>query len=171
MATKNKIYYARCTVCAYMKENPNWYAQFKKINYFDPSSPENASEFFIRTSPPFSRESYYRHLRHHTALLKSMIANAKSRNVKGTLVKQEVIDLKVFADDSPSDHVDALDDVINRFHRAVREGKVPMTMQGGLQAIKIKADIEKSNKDRKVDLFKAFSSMGNKNAKDNSSTD
>ena len=154
-----------------MKKNQVWYEELKKTSYFDPTSPENAAMFFQRTAPPISREAYYRHLRNHTALLKARIQSARTRHENGRLVKQEVIDLKILADDPPADHVDALDDVINKFHRAVREGKVPMTMQGGLQAIKIKADIEKSNKDRKVDLFKAFSSMGNKNAKDNSSTD
>lgn len=171
---KNKIYYPRCTVCAYMRDNQTWYAEFKKINYFDPTSPENAAQFFLRTAPPFSKEAYYRHLRNHTTLLKKKIALAKARWADGKIVKQEVIDLKEFTDDPNASHVDALDDVINKFHNAVRQGKIPLTLQGGLQAIKIKADIEKSNKDRKVDLFKAFSSMGNKSeqrTKTNNSSD
>ncbi len=160
-----RIYYPRCRSCAYAKENKLWQKQLLRTQWFDKDSPETVADFYKRTAPPVPYLAFHRHLENHTAIsrmrserAKKLIEEGKIAQRKPDLVPSLVTDVIVEAN---TDHEAALDDVIRKFHTAVRNNKIPITMSHGLQAIKIKADIDKSNKERKVDLMKLFSGRGN----------
>lgn len=151
---KYKIYYKRCATCNYMRKNPGWYKQLKKTSFFTENSPETPLQFYNRTQPPMGLAAFYKHMKNHTTL-------AKEKMMAQTLTATKP-DLPVFGElieGGDTDYVQALDDTIRKFHTQIRDNQIQLTLTGGLQAIKIRADIEKANKDRKLDAFKAFSGM------------
>ena len=158
-----RIFYPRCQTCDYMKHNRGWYRQLLMTNYFEPNAPESPGAFYNRTSPPMPLRAFYNHLQHHTTLQKRKLANLKEG--KGTSKIKEMAPEALIGEvlkQGDSSYEDALDDTIAQFHTAIKTNQIPITLAGGLQALKIKADIVKGQRDTKVDLVKLFSNRGNK---------
>jgi len=158
-----KMYYPRCRTCAYAKENSHWRKQLQQTRWFDENSPETISDFYHRTTPPVPYLAFYRHMLNHTTVMKHSLENRKKKE-QGLPINREIAPDILVPDLSnvevvDTDYMGALDETIRKFHTAVRTNKIPLSLTGGLQAIKIRADIDKSNKDRKLDAFKAFSGM------------
>lgn len=83
------------------------------------------------------------------AAIKEFIGNEKlvTQNQLKEVVTGEVISEK-------ANHEAALDNFIDKFQTMVRNDEIQITATTGLQAIKIKAEIQKGNKDRKLDALK-----------------
>lgn len=144
-----------------------WYKQLLATDWFDPRSPERSVDFFRRTAPPMPYLAFHRHLQNHTTISKKRAEVARNLHATGRIDnRKDIIPFEIgdVVDGKAADHEQALNDTIRKFHTAVRNNKIPLTLTGGLQAIKIKADIDRSNKDRKIDLVKLFSGMDKKDA-------
>ncbi len=168
MPQPKQIYYPRCQTCAYMKKNQDWYKQLLQTSYYDEASPETPGQFYARTAPPFPQRAYYRHLQNHSQKVKEKLAREAIRKAKNlaTVTQQHNIELdelqRVVEVESKSDYTGALDDIIRKFHADVKSNRIKVTGGIGMQAIKLRADIDKGKKDQKIDVLKMFAGRNGK---------
>lgn len=166
-----------CQVCQYLKRNNDFKVALLLSSYFNPKGQESLPEVNKRFGQPFTLITLYKHAqRHmkpnvprwmksagleekknwHLALEKTKVATAdKLEALENTM---EIVER---TPTSTSAHEQTLDDFITKGHEMIKDGQLKVTAQTLVQAIKAKADIEKSNKDRKMDAMKTlFAGMG-----------
>lgn len=145
-------YWPNCTVCKYMKANPAFRSRFVNSTYFNTDGTESAAEVLYAYHMPFTLSLMYAHIRRHmqSQIKKAeMIQASKAIDVDPLLIVESPTA-------SSGEHEQGLDDFINEGRAKLAVGELQINATSFLQAIKIKADIEKSTKDRRLDGIKAF---------------
>jgi hypothetical protein len=155
-----------------MRRNRDFGVALLLSSYFQPKGKESLPEVLKRFGSPWPLISLYSHCQRHMrdnlprwmksydlvekknwekALEHTRIATAEKKElIENTL---EVIN-KTSTSTTP--HEQSLDDFITKGAEMVKEGKINITATTYIQAIRAKADIEKSNKDRRLDAMKAM---------------
>lgn len=157
----------------YMKRNQKFRERIYNSTYFFPENWENVQDILDDTHASLSVAGVYAHLRKHK--FTGLAPQSKKRIVeKRIAVKQEVAAKEIVAaalnselmegqvlqtirDKEP--HIEALDLYIDEFAESIKKGTIKMSATNGLQAIKIKSEILKGNKDRTADLVKTLAGL------------
>lgn len=158
----SRIYWAKCSVCQYMKTHQDFRLAVMNSSYFNIYGEEKLSQVLLRYNVEFNLPLMYAHFkRHQPRDIQKKIDDEKNelyRARKKGLIKPKFIQgvpLEVLGTDVKA-HEIGLDDFIKLGHEKLRRAEMPINAATYLQAIKIKADIDKSNKDRGVDVFKTM---------------
>lgn len=132
-----------------MKKHPDFRAQVQHSSYLRPDGNESLQEVVRRWGDPFGMPLMYAHMKRHQ--LKDIIKAEQ-------LLPVQDIPLEIFENPVKSDtpHEQGLDEFIAKGRQMLADGKLPLTASAVLKAISIKADIEKSTKDRRLDVFKTM---------------
>lgn len=159
---RGRIYWPNCAVCQYMKRNPTFKSQVMESNYFDPQGSETLAEAVHRWGDPFSMPTIYSHMRRH---------QSKDTRAIDIVAPVEAVPIEAIEGDvvSLTPHERGLDEIITKGRNMVAKGEIKITAQALLTAIKTKAEIERSTKDRRLDMVKMFSGAFKENKDGNNS--
>lgn len=158
MRNKNSYFSRNCQVCNYSKAHPDFHEAILHTKHIDINNKDTVTDVWKRFNVPLPYTSVMQHVRRH-------IIPAYESFKERMIVRQAISDKKLVTEEdlkkalegevgTKASHEQTLDSFIDEFDELIKDGKVKITAQTGLQAIKIKADIEKANKDRKLDAFK-----------------
>lgn len=152
-----RIYSPGCSVCQYMQKNADFRRRLMASTYFTPHGHESVGDIISAFGDPFTMGTVYQHLRRHQS--KDLIRSLKKFNDDGTAISQAVNSTLNIVDAPPvstSYHQKALDEFIEEGRLKMRLGDISITATSYLQAIKIKEESEKGNKDRRLDALKTL---------------
>ena len=155
-----RTYHPNCAVCQYEKAHKDFRYDMLKSTYFNPDGVETVTDVINRYGNPFKAPSFYAHLQRHRK--KDVELGKKNYEIKQqdkallpttpatliTAVESEVL--------ATAPHEQGLDEFIRQGRTKLSMDEMPITPTNFLQAIKIKADIEKSTKDRRLDAVKSM---------------
>lgn len=140
-----------------MKKNPAFRLRVMQSKYFNPAGHESVATVVHDFADPFTMPSMYTHLQRHQ---ESDIQKARKRfkeidhphnvplaKVAGA-VEGEVL--------STQQHELGLDEFIREGREKLLRKEMTISASNYLEAIKIKAGIEKNTKDRRMDMIKSF---------------
>lgn len=136
----------RCQTCKYSQQNPSFHRDLIHCKYFDANALDDVVDVMRKHRCPLKVVNVYKHCLNH--LKKHQI----------TIPLPPVV--TQLTDDSKSYHENVALDTVKKYHKLLKDDKIKLTAKDGLSAIKLLADIDKSNKDRKVDLVKLFANRG-----------
>lgn len=133
--------------------------------YFEPQGSESLSNVNHAFGDPFGISLIYAHMKRHQA--KDLIKAAKKFDGNGNLIIDNrfpaTIEVVEADSNSTTNHELGLDDFIAEGRNKLARRELAISATTFLQAIKIKADIEKSTKDRRLDAMKSmFGGAGGK---------
>lgn len=157
----------RCKTCQYTLDHKRFHDDLLNTTYFDPngfeSIPELIRRFKVNKSLGYRNVMY--HVTHHVAPVQkhNEIIKAEAAAAQKVISEKELAQA-IAVPTADTEYERALDTTIEMYHQQLKTGKLKLTVNTGLQAIKTKAEIESKNRDRKLDFLKAFSAMGQKNA-------
>lgn len=141
-----------------MKKSKDFRMRINASKYFNPHGTEAVMDVVRAHGSLFPKDQVYRHLRTHQsegkAVVPTQVIDGKlvvDSRFKGTLEVVEGI-----PDNSTSNHELGLDDFIKKGRQQLAAGQLQITAGTFLNAIKIKADIEKGTKDRRMEALKAM---------------
>jgi hypothetical protein len=119
---------------------------------------ESMAEVAIAFKVDINLNTLYKCMKNHHAHMKGKPAIRV--NQKGEVVIDNnyitTQDLINSPDGIINNHELGLDEIIHHGRNLLASGQMQVTAQHFISAIKVKADIEKSNKDRKLDLLKSM---------------
>jgi hypothetical protein len=172
MAKNNRMYSPTCQVCQYMRRNKDYTVAILLSSYFNPKGQESLPEVNKRFGLPFTLITLYKHAQRHmktnTARWMKLNGLEDKKNWQQALEKTKFIkeeELEAlqntieYVEDAKSilqPHEYSLDKFIKKGSDMVESGEMKITATTYIQAIKAKSDIEKSNKDRKMDALKTL---------------
>lgn len=141
-----RIYWPNCAVCQFMRKNPRFRDEVMASTYFDPvDGKETLKDVVSRWKLDVSLVTVYGHMRRHQA--KDVIkAEARLEEVVPRVLEGQVA--------SEGEHEVGLDEFINKGRRLLAANQLNVTAATYLQAIKVKAEIERTTKDRRLDALK-----------------
>lgn len=150
MPAKNKpvtrTYWPNCAVCQFMKKNRDFRMRVMQSTYFNPDGTESLSAVSRAFGDPFPGSSLRTHMVRHQK--RDIIrAEAKINPIETTNPVGVMLD-------ATGDHIGSLKNFIREGDAKLQKGEMSITATTYLQAIKIMADVEKGNKDRKFDAMK-----------------
>lgn len=148
-----KMYSDKCSVCRYMRKHDDFRRRIIQSSYFNPMARENLMDVLAAFGEPFASGTLYQHIRRHQPrdIVKAMKKYEPIPLLAPTL---QVIEAEPGA--STTNHEIGLDDFIQKGREKLAMGELQITATTFLQAIKIKADNEKGNKDRRLDALKTM---------------
>ena len=165
-----QIYWPNCSVCKFMKKNPTFRLRVMQSKYFQPSGHESLATVVHDFGDPFKLAAIYMHMQRHQA--QDLIAAKKrfdSTNATGNphnsspVVPIAAVEGEVV---SQGEHESALDEFIREGHEKLMRKEMPISATTFLAAIKIRSEINKSAKDRRLDMIKSFFAGGDSAKKD-----
>lgn len=147
-----------CKHCKYMKKYPGYTYRLFNSKYFDKQGMESLPDVMRAFKVPINQQTVYNCLKRHFPSYNNRAA--VSVNNKG----QTIVDARFAATETVLDtptgtvkmHEAGLDEFIAEGRNMVKRGEIAITAANYITAIRVKADIEKSNKDRKLDLLKTM---------------
>lgn len=151
-------YQKYCKTCKYMKKHEGFTYRLLHSKYFDPNGPETMPDVLRAFQVPIHLQTVYSCLKRHHANLNLRAAVVVTNDGKLLIDKrmketQELIEAPA---NGETNHELGLDDFIAKGRNMLARGDMMITASTYLSAIKIKADIEKSTKDRRLDALKAM---------------
>lgn len=170
------VYWPNCVVCNFMQANPAFKARLMQCSYFDPNGIESLPTVLHDWAEPFTAQTCYRHIERHQPedRVKALIRfkedeidrrgqspwKGKSPKYRGPRVPTATpLDAKELLEGEivpEGNHERVLDSFIAKAEEKMKSGAMAITATNMLNAIKIKADIQKSAKDRRMDMIKSF---------------
>jgi len=162
-----KIYWDRCSVCQYMKRNPGFRLACMQSSYFKPEGTKSLAQVVHEWGDPFGVQLLYQHVRNHQPndLLRARKEYQEVENKKlgiTTAVEGQVV--------AEATHEKNLDEFIKQGHEKVLRGEMTISATTYLTALKIRADIDKNTKDRRLEAAKAFFAANNQTKDDDQTT-
>lgn len=146
-------YSKQCSVCKFLKHRPHIRdAVLNEAEYFEGNL--KMTDMHRKYGTGLGYDSFRMHFyRHVSKIPRSTYVTAinEKEPIKKALREGQVL---IRPDQRAGAHEQTLDEFIAQFDQAVREKQFKLTVKDGLQAIKIKADMEKANKDRSKDIMK-----------------
>jgi hypothetical protein len=177
---KNQKWWPNCSVCQYMKKTPDFREAVMRSSYLDPEGQETLLAVNARYGSPFKLPTLYRHMQKHQAediqkaedaarVFGTETPNWQRRTVQAVNYQPPATEpadatelLKntekaVEGDVVPrQQHEIALDDFIKLGRERVRKGEIVISASNYIAAIKVKADIERSTKDRRLEMLRTM---------------
>jgi len=150
----------KCQTCKLSIANKKLHQDLLDSTYFNEDGLLSVSMVMKKHKLKVPYRNVQNHMQHHLAPVKRYNDEKK---VEVSDISKEEIAKAIAMPTAETAYEAALDETISKFHKELREGRLKLTVNTGLQAIKIKADMENRNKDRKLDFLKAFSAMGQDN--------
>lgn len=154
-----RVYWPNCAVCQYLKKNKDVRYRMMQSTYFNPQGSESLMDVVHAYGDPFGPSTVYAHMRRHQAkdLIKAerMLENYEDNKINKGLVDNTVSVIEASVE-STDKHEIGLDQFIAEGRDKLVRGEMQVSATTFLQAIKIKADIQKSTKDRRLDAMKAM---------------
>jgi len=142
MKTDELVFQKYCSICKYMKKNKNFTERVFSSKYFDKTSDESLAQVIRDFNAPLNIQTVYNCIKRHH--LQQTTALAKFENT-----------IKLINPTAgETEHELGLDEFIHLGREKVSTGEIKINAQTYLGAIKIKAEIEKGNKDTKLELLK-----------------
>lgn len=173
--TKQRVYWPNCSVCKFMQKNKQFRYDCMESLYFNPEGKETLTSVNFRYGSPFQMSLLYQHFKRHQ--WKDMVA-AEQRLADSNVALPPARKLTSRTKEPPVHHAEelaaleaalpavegdvistqpherALDEFIRQAALKVRHGEIQINASSFLSAIKIKAEIEKNTKDRRLDAIK-----------------
>lgn len=162
-----RVYFPKCTVCQYMKKHKEYRDACLRSTYFDPRGTESLGAVNDKWGTPVKVQTLYRHMqRHQTRDIVNAEALARlngtplvwQRTRKPKEVDKEALTNTAAVVEAPvgsaQQHEQGLDDFIQKGRVKLATGEMTINAANYLSAIKIKADIEKNTKDRRIELLR-----------------
>ena len=154
MNPKTLPYQKYCKHCKYMKSHPGYAQRVLGSQYFDSQSTETFPQVFGFFKPPMNVQTAYTCMKKHFAQFQKEVSITHEGEI--VVDKRRKSLGAVLEEHGSSNHDIGLDEFIELGRQMVKDGRINITGQTYLQAIKIKKDDEKGNKDREADMIKAF---------------
>lgn len=161
---RGKHEWPTCQTCLFSKEHPKFHHDLLRCQYFDVNSLESIIDVMWKHRCPLKVLNVQRHCKNH--LKPKMDASAAHQVAQALLLGKkdasEVLGRPLegqVIETTSGLHEEVLDATIKKYYSELKADRIKITADIGLKAIKIKSDIEKANKDRKLDALKAFSGM------------
>lgn len=142
-----------------MKGDSAFRYRVMQSTYFNPNGDETLMDVLHAFGDPFKPSSMYAHMQRHQIddVIKAKEAFNKAMALQDALPPVSVANpVKVIEEQNKEEHEMALDEFIREGRDKLAEGKLTITASSFLTAVNIKANIKKSDKDRKADMIKAF---------------
>jgi hypothetical protein len=156
-----KLYWDRCNVCQYMKKNPVFRLRVMQSSYFNPEGTESLARVVHDFGDPVTTGAIYIHMQRHQAndleIARRRYTGPRKLKVPDILLPATAVEGEV---NSVAAHELGLDEFIKQGRAQLALKEMPLSATNFLQAIKIKSDIEKNTKDRRMEMIKAFFSGG-----------
>lgn len=160
-------YSKTCAVCKFMKKNKDFKIACMQSTYFNPDGAATLTDVNLSFNEPFKLPALYQHFKRHqkAAVLR---AQQKAKATGSRLSSHAVIKQTKAAEaariaalvegevSSTGAHERGLDAFIAAGRAKLDVGEMSITAATFLQAIKVKAEIEKSTKDRRMDAVKTL---------------
>lgn len=126
--------------------------------YFTPTGVETLSDVVYRYEVPLKLPAIYNHMKRHQwkDLQKAEEAQAPKEVTLPSVLQPPIVAAVEGEVVSTQDHEVGLDDFIRKGREKLMADQLPITATTYLQAIKIKADIDKNTKDRRLDAVKSL---------------
>lgn len=141
-------YHKRCSVCLFCRRHPDVKKVIVNLKLFNPNGP-SIDEAIRHYKLPLKKTSIWNHCQKHMSVVETKVINRAINDREP--IKNLGVDV---VGNAQAAHESTLDEFIAQFDSAVRNKELKMTVKDGLSAIKIKADIQKADKDRKKDILK-----------------
>ncbi len=142
-----------------MKSHKEFRLQLMQSSYFNPDATASPIDIVKAFGAPFKNDMVYYHLKkHQDQSITKTKRKLKELQDKGIL--KNTIDLVETTTDSTTLHEIGLDQFIQQGRDNLASHELPISAPTYLQAIKIKADIEKTTKDRRLEAMKSMFSGG-----------
>lgn len=172
-ANKNRIYWPRCSVCQYMKKHKDFRYACIHSTYQDPKGVESLVQVNERYGNPFLMPTLYRHMQRHHKANKSFYTQEKGEKYEkrsaligadpNTLELNNTKELlentvNVVESDvmSKQQHELGLDEFIAIGRDRLAHGEMALSASNFITAIKVKAEIERTTKDRRLEMLKSM---------------
>jgi hypothetical protein len=153
-----------CQTCVFEKSHDGFRQALLQCNYFNVNSLDSIIDVMWKFQCPLKVINVQRHCKNHLRPMveKSVTAKVAQALTLGKTMATEVLQGTV-VESTGNLHEEVLDATIKKYYTELKADHIKITADIGLKAIKIKSDIEKANKDRKLDALKAFSGMSGGN--------
>jgi hypothetical protein len=147
-----RVYWPNCRVCQFLKKNKDVRDRVLQSTYFNPYGNEALLSIFHDIGDPFPPSSIYTHIQRHQT---RDIIKAEKRldNLDNAAVAVSLVETGT---SNYPQHIEGLDEFIREGREKLARKDLSISSSTYLQAIKIKAEIERSTKDRKADLLKTM---------------
>jgi hypothetical protein len=166
-----QVFWRNCGTCNFMRLHPDFRLRMMQSTYFNPSGTESLLKVLHDFGDVLKPPSVYMHIRRHQQ--KDLIRAReqflhRANDGKNVFIRQdarvpgtpdEAIEGEVVA---TGQHEAGLDEFIAEGRRKLLGGKMTITATNYLAAIKIRTEIDKSTKDRRLDMIKSFFGGGEK---------
>ena len=149
-----------------MKKNPPFRYRVMQSKYFQPSGNESLADVVHAFGDPFPIGSVYVHMGRHQNY---DLRKARERFKELEHPQQGIVNAAAAVEGevvTSGEHELGLDEFIREGRQKLLRNEMPISATNYLAAIKIKADIQKSAKDRRLDMIKSFFAGGDKKSGD-----
>ena len=146
--TKGLQFQKYCKHCKYMKSHKGYAHEVFNSKYFDRDNELTLPQVLVKYNISITQQTVYNCLKKHFPQY-----NPKLKDLIPQLTNTVAV---IDGDPNTSTHEQALDEFIATGKRMVQNGEMVINPATYISAIKTKADIEKSSKDRKLEMMKAF---------------
>lgn len=147
--TKDLEFQKYCKHCKYMKRYKGYTHEVFNSKYFDKQAELTLPQVMIKYNVTISQQTVYSCLKKHFPQFNAKIAPLLAQTYQNTITLIE-------GNENDKPHEQVLDEFISRGRSMIRSGEMIITAPTLIQAINTKANIEKSQKDRKLEMIKAF---------------
>lgn len=161
-----KVYSMNCSICMFMQKNPDFRRRVMASRYFRPEGTESLAAVVHDYGDPVKLPLVYMHMQRHQPadLLRAKRRFTEARREIEAPLPAEAEVLKSVDSSvlTQGDHERGLDDFIQQGRDLLVQQKMKISATTFLAAVKIRAEIDKSTKDRRLDMIKAFFTGGGK---------
>ena len=161
-----QFYRKNCMPCQLMKKDPTFRLRVMQSRYFNPKGRESLASVVHDYGDPFALATIYAHMSRHqeSDLQKARRRYAEVPHPHSTpLVVSSAVEGEVV---SQSQHELGLDEFIREGREKLLRKEMSITATTYLQAIKIRTDIDKTTKDRRMEMIKNFFAGANSEKKE-----
>lgn len=151
-----------------MRKNPPFRLRCMQSKYFNPAGHESLAAVVHDFGDPFPLATMYMHMwRHQESDIQR--ARKKFKEIEHPHSSSKPTPVDVVEGDvvSKAEHEKTLDEFIFEGRQKLLRRELPITATTLLAAIKIRSDIDKTTKDRRLDMIKSFFAGGGKQVEDN----
>lgn len=157
-------------VCQYMKKHPDYRQACLASKYFDPNGRESLAAVNERWGHPVKLVTLYRHMSRHQsrdiqvseelAKINGQASAVWQRTSGNKGLKTEELENTIAVVEAPvssnQTHEVALDEFIAMGRAQLKSQNMSISAANFITAIKTKAEIERTTKDRKLDMLKSM---------------
>lgn len=153
---KDVKYQKYCKHCKYMSKHPAYTQRVLNCSYFNKDNLETLKVVLKLYEPPISVQTTYKCLRDHHRRYKITPAVTIDENGRQIVDSRFATTTQIIEQSNSTNHEQGLDDFIQQGRESLARGEMQITASNFLQAIKVKSEIEKSTKDRRMEMIKTF---------------